>query len=730
MTETEKALACLEVLAAWRADRYESWIAVGMALKSAGASLDAWDTWSRQSGKYQPGACERKWNSFNGSLAGGVTLGTIAAWALEDNDGQPTWEKNPGQPLNWESEIGRDRSTMNRPSVHNEPTTSIPDPAADWAPGDLVRYLEALYQPEECVSYAVESRQEADGRWVPSGLGNYWQTRTDLVARINKYQGDLPSAIGSWRPECGAWIRPNPMDGQGIKNDNVSDYRHVLVEADSMPIADQLAAIRRLQLPCAAIVHSGGKSIHAIVKIDAGKDYQLYRRRIATLFDALREIGFEPDRQCRNPARLSRMPGIERAGKPQYLIALQTGLPSWQAWEAWRKAEEEKPPDGEPLPQIKTLAELVRVQSGHDPDELLKYRYLSRGGGLLLVAQTGAGKSSFVMQAAMLWALERPFFGITPARPLRTLIVQAENDEGDMAEMRDGVLESIDLDAESRDLVLSSVRTVYDNAHTSHQFGQVLRSLLTATPTDLLVIDPALAYLGGDSGQQKDVSLFLRNILNPILTEFRIGLILVHHTTKPPKGDERSKWQGGDFAYLGAGAAEWGNWARGIINIEAKETVYKLRLPKRGKRIGWRDAENNAEVLRYIAHAKDPAQIYWREADFDEIPLEGDKSAAGASQQRTQTPKPPLEAYLPLAVELSAKGPVQTTIFRASLDGLTVDDIRMSRTYERALFDMLTKGDNPPLAVTKKRVGFAQFIGAPDAILKLENDQKTQKLNF
>lgn len=726
MTDQEKALACLAALASWRADTYENWITVGMALKSAGASLADWDTWSRLSGKYHPGACERKWNSFNGSLSGGVTLGTIAAWAFEDSGGKQLWEreKEPGRPLDWESEIGRDRE----PGNHKP--QAIPGPAGDWSSGDMIRYLEALYRPDEHVSYAVESRQGEDGRWVPAGQGTFWMTRTELIARINKYPGDLPSAIGSWRPECGAWIRPNPMDGQGIRNENVSDYRHVLIEADAMPIADQLAAIRRLKLPCAAIVHSGGKSIHAIVKIDADKDYQLYRRRVAQLFDALREIGFEPDRQCRNPARLSRLPGIERNGNPQYLIALQAGLPSWQAWESWRTAAEQKPSEGEPLPQIKTLAELVRVHSGQDPDELLKYRYLSRGGGLLLVAQTGAGKSSFVMQAAMMWAMERPFFGINPARPLRTLIVQAENDEGDMAEMRDGVLESMDLDTEARDLVLSSVRTIYDNAHTSHQFGHVLRALLATTPTDLLVIDPALAYLGGDSGQQKDVSLFLRNILNPILTEFRIGLILVHHTTKPPKGDERSKWQGGDFAYLGAGAAEWGNWARGIMNIEATGEIYKLRLPKRGKRIGWRDAENNAEIVRYIAHAKDPASIYWREADFDEIPIQGNPSAQEPGRGRPQVPKPPLTAYLPLAMEIVAQKPVQVTVFRAAIERLCVDHIKLGQIDSRALFDLMTKEDNPPLSVTKRRKDTTQFVGLPDAVLKVENDQISAKLDL
>ena len=39
------------------------------------------------------------------------------------------------------------------------------------------------------------------------------------------------------------------------------------------------------------------------------------------------------------------------------------------------------------------------------------------------------------MQMSMNWALGRTTFGIRPERPLKSLIVQAENDRGDVAEM-------------------------------------------------------------------------------------------------------------------------------------------------------------------------------------------------------------------------------------------------------------------------------------------------------
>src|SRR6266567_8862996 len=89
-----------------------------------------------------------------------------------------------------------------------------------------------------------------------------------------------------------------------------------------------------------------------------------------------------------------------------------------------------------PPPKARLLSELIRPKHDQDPDELLKPRFLSRGGGLLLCGPTGVGKSAYGLQCAMNWALARECLGITPARPLKSLLIQAENDDGDLAEMR------------------------------------------------------------------------------------------------------------------------------------------------------------------------------------------------------------------------------------------------------------------------------------------------------
>lgn len=95
----------------------------------------------------------------------------------------------------------------------------------------------------------------------------------------------------------------------------------------------------------------------------------------------------------------------------------------------------------------------------------------------------------------------------------------------------------------------------------------------------------------------------------------------MHHTNKPPSGREKADWAGNEFAYLGAGSAEWANWARGVIALRGigSNEIFELRLAKRGARIGWKDSNGERQFARFVGHSKEPGLIYWREADVAEV---------------------------------------------------------------------------------------------------------------
>ena len=84
-SDQERALDCLASISSCRADDYGDWIIVGMALHHCGLNCSVWDDWSKQSQKYKPGECDKKWESFGKGGGSNVTLGTLVHIAKEDD---------------------------------------------------------------------------------------------------------------------------------------------------------------------------------------------------------------------------------------------------------------------------------------------------------------------------------------------------------------------------------------------------------------------------------------------------------------------------------------------------------------------------------------------------------------------------------------------------------------------------------------------------------------------
>jgi hypothetical protein len=85
-----------------------------------------------------------------------------------------------------------------------------------------------------------------------------------------------------------------------------------------------------------------------------------------------------------------------------------------------------------------------------------------------------------------------------------------------------------------------------------------------------------------------DCARFLRNALNPVIHDHGIGVVVVHHTGKPPRGDDKG-YQGSDLAYLGIGSSDLTNWARAtstIVRCDGCDNRYTLTHAKRSDRAG------------------------------------------------------------------------------------------------------------------------------------------------
>lgn len=357
---------------------YQEWVNVGMALKHEGYSVSDWDHWSRQdSGRYHTGECERKWNTFRGN-ASPVTGGTIFQMAVEHG-----FVPERGHEIDWEDSIAKDSDRVvvdgnwiEEREVH-EPIT--------WNPvSQLIQYLEILFEPGENVGYVTKSWKNEKGKYVPQDRGNYDRTAGQLIKALSECDGDIGSVFGDYDPEGGAWIRFNPLDGQGVRNENVSDFRYALVESDGMEVSKQNAILRELELPIACLVHSGKKSLHAIVRVEAA-DYTEYRKRVDYLYDVCQKNGIKVDTQNRNPSRLSRMPGVMRGKHKQFLVDTNIGKESWNEWQEWMESINDDLPDPEGLDSV--------WDNLPDLSPCLIEGILRKGHKMLIAGPSKAGKS-------------------------------------------------------------------------------------------------------------------------------------------------------------------------------------------------------------------------------------------------------------------------------------------------------------------------------------------------
>jgi hypothetical protein len=285
------------------------------------------------------------------------------------------------------------------------------------------------------------------------------------------------------------------------------------------------------------------------------------------------------------------------------------------------------------------VSDLMKFVPKSDATCLLGDRWLCRGGSALIVGPAGIGKSSLAAQFAVLWALGLPACGIMPKRPLKSVLVQAENDEGDMAEMLQGVFAYASrlaakagiLSSDCADLIRKNVIVARDTIHSGDSFAEAATAIAESNrDLDLFWCDPLLSYVGDDISSQKVASNFLRGKLNPISFKYGFAWMCVHHTGKPP-GDAkaRQKWTDTDFSYIGLGSSELTNWARACLYLEALDDgLFALRLTKRGKRAGVCTLSGLPITKIGLQHGE--GAIFWEPA---ELPEPGEKTADPSNLQ-------------------------------------------------------------------------------------------------
>lgn len=555
---------------------YQDWVNVGMALKEAGYTWQAWDDWSRlDSQRYHPGECQRKWDSFHGS-ASPITGATIVQMA-KDRGWRPQSDDGPGYELGWDDIIGsRDGVLVDQGWLEGK---EVREPEI-WDPvKDLTKYLEVLFEASENVGYVTES-WERDGKHFPSkGLCD--RTAGELIEQLNKYQ-NIEDVFGDYNPQVGAWIRFNPLDGKGVKNENVTDYRYALVESDCMELEQQHALIQELELPVACLVYSGGKSIHAIVKIEAA-NYEEYRKRVDYLYNVLKKNGLPVDTQNKNPSRLSRMPGVTRNGHKQFLMATNIGKTGFKEWQEWIETVTDELPNPEGLEDVwDNLPELAPP---------LIDGVLRQGHKMLIAGPSKAGKSYSLIELTCAIAEGKDWLGWKCSQG-RVMYVNLELDRASCLHRFKDIYTAMGW--EPRYIRNIDIWNLRGKSVPMDKLAPKLIRRASKKNYIAIIIDPIYKIITGDENSADQMAQFC-NQFDLVCTELGCAVIYCHHHSKGGQGQKRSM----DRASGSGVFARDPDALIDMIQLEVPETVYQTELDK--------------EIIRLCIRYLDKYAMYWRD---------------------------------------------------------------------------------------------------------------------
>ena len=486
MDEIISALSCIPV----RNCSYAEWLGIGMALKDAGYECAVWDEWSRDDKRYIEGDCVRRWATFKGSERP-VTVRTIRAMARKNG---------------WISAFTDFGETQ------------------ELAPCEmLIRYLETLFQPDDLVGFATQVKPDKNGKLKLINT-NLALKAADFIDRL-RHAADIGDVIGPYRADCGAWIRMNPLDGNGQSDRNVSAYRYVLIESDDMPKEEQERFYRKYDLPIAALVDSAGKSMHAVVRIDA-PDEQEYRHRVNYLFRFLELHGFPVDNANKNPSRLSRMPGALRDGVMQELIAPNIGRHTWSEWLEY--AEE-----------LALLPEPVRLSDIEvpppKPPELIR-GILRRGHKMLIAGPSKAGKSFLLIELAIAIAEGSEWLGFSCVQG-KVLYVNLEIDPASCIDRFVTIYGRLGFTPpHTENIVIWNLR---GHALPLDKLVPILVRRMKDEQFAAVIIDPIYKVITGDENNASDMGAFC-NQFDKICTEMGASAIYCHHHSKGAQGGKKA----------------------------------------------------------------------------------------------------------------------------------------------------------------------------------------------
>ena len=178
-------------------------------------------------------------------------------------------------------------------------------------PASVLRWLYRRGSGEKVILFNV---MESQGQML-------WEAdRSDVIQSRH-----LPTG------EDGIWFLAQPVDGEFHPNprlngkrsrrseESVTAWRYAVLESDEADADDWLRCLVQMPLPIACICESGGRSIHALVRVDAASKAD-WDKTVRAMKPVLVTLGADPG--ALSAVRLTRLPQAKRGDRVQRLLYL------------------------------------------------------------------------------------------------------------------------------------------------------------------------------------------------------------------------------------------------------------------------------------------------------------------------------------------------------------------------------------------------------------------------
>ena len=509
---------------------YQEWVTVGMALKKGGYPCEIWDAWSQHDPRYKVGECFSKWESFHGGSMQDVSMGTVVKMAMDNGFAPGRTNDNEVWTEDTEFTLSLEDADLKVVDMHWLEDSDVPGPGNSTPVQQIIRYLELLFNPSDYVGIVTQATadKQDDGtiKYRPN-KGFYDKTAGELTQALYACGGDVGKVLGDLADDWGAWIRFNPLDGKGASDSNVTAYHYALVECDALPIEKQYALIKQLELPCACIVHSGSRSLHAIVKVDAAS-FQEYRSQVDYLYKVCAANGLKLDTNNRNPSRLSRMPGATRKGRPQYIVAENIGQESFDKWKEFIESINDD------LPEIQSFTSFL----GHPPalsPELIQ-GVLRMGHKMLLCGPSKAGKSFALIELSIAIGEGLKWMGFQCTQG-KVLYINLELDTNSCLNRFNDVYKALNIQQPHPENI--DIWNLRGKSEPMDKLAPKLIRRAKEAGYAAIIIDPIYKVITGDENSADQMAMFC-NQFDRIADSLACSVIYCHHHSKGGQSTKRA----------------------------------------------------------------------------------------------------------------------------------------------------------------------------------------------